>query len=281
MNGVAVSEQTYRATSRVFEYEPLAPVTVKGKAEPLALWQAEAARARFGTDISDRFRTPFVGRELEKPLLIGIFERATQQRSVQLVTVVGEPGVGKTRLIAELIDYTDAKPGLFRWRQGRCLPYGEGIAFWALGEILKAEAGILESDSAEVAATKLDRRGVTRTSPSDDGCSKRLGPLVGVEAASAAERQELFTAWRRFLECLAAAHETVFVFEDLHWADEALLDFLEHLVEWSEGVPLLVLCTARPELYERVRAGERAFATRRRSTCRRSRIRRRPSSSPI
>jgi class 3 adenylate cyclase/tetratricopeptide (TPR) repeat protein len=250
VNGVAVGEQTYNATSRVFAFEPLAPVSVKGKAEPVPLWQAKAARARFGTDISDRFRTPFVGRELEKPLLIGIFERATQQRSVQLVTVVGEPGVGKTRLIAELSDYTDAKPGLFRWRQGRCLPYGEGIAFWALGEIVKAEAGILESDSAEVAAAKLDSA-VSPEEPERRWLLERLAPLVGVEAATAAERQELFTAWRRFLESLAAGNETVLVFDDLHWADEALLDFLEHLVEWSQGVPLLVLCAARPELYER------------------------------
>src|SRR6266542_784395 len=250
VNGVAVSEQTYRATSRVFEYEPLAPVSAKGKAEPLPLWRAKAARSRFGSDISDRFTTPFVGRELEKPLLIGTFERAAQQRSVQLVTVVGEPGVGKTRLIAELASYTDAKPGITRWRQGRCLPYGEGITFWALGEIVKAEAGILESDSAEIAAAKLETA-VSPEEPERQWLLQRLAPLVGVEAASPAERQELFTAWRRFFEGLAAGRPSVLVFEDLHWADEALLDFLEHLAEWSQGVPLLVLCAARPELYER------------------------------
>jgi class 3 adenylate cyclase len=250
VNAVAVGEQTYRATSRVFEYEPLAPVSVKGKAEPLALWTAKAARSRFGSDVSDRFKTPFVGRELEKPLLIGTFERATQQRSVQLVTLVGEPGVGKTRLVAELGDYVDAKPGITRWRQGRCLPYGEGITFWALGEIVKAEAGILESDSAEVAAVKLEAA-VSPDEPERQWLLQRLAPLVGVEAASPAERQELFTAWRRFFEGLGAARPTVLVFDDLHWADEALLDFLEHLAEWSQGVPLLVLCAARPELYER------------------------------
>jgi class 3 adenylate cyclase/tetratricopeptide (TPR) repeat protein len=250
VDGVAVSEQTHRATSRLFDYEPLVPVTVKGKAEPLPLWRAKAARSRFGSDIGDRFRTPFVGRELERPLLIGIFERAAQQRSVQLVTIVGEPGVGKTRLTAELSEYVDAKPGLTRWRQGRCLPYGEGITFWALGEILKAEAGILESDSAELAAAKLERA-VAPEETERRWLLERLAPLVGIEAASPAERQELFTAWRRFLEGLAAAGATVLVFEDLHWADEALLGFLEHLVEWSQGVPLLVLCAARPELYER------------------------------
>ena len=250
MGGVAVGEQTYRATERVFEYEPLEPVSVKGKAEPLALWRARAARARFGTDITRRYTTPLVGRELEKPLLIGTFERAAQQRSVQLVTIVGEPGVGKSRLVAELFAYLGTKPELTRWRQGRCLPYGEGITFWALGEIVKAEAGILESDSAEVAAAKLDAA-VSPEEPERQWLLQRLAPLVGVEAASPAERQELFTAWRRYLEGLAAARPTVLVFEDLHWADEALLAFLEHLAEWAEGVPLLLLCTARPELYER------------------------------
>ena len=250
VGGVAVGEQTHRATERVFEYEPLEPASVKGKAEPLALWRPKAARARFGTDIIRRYTTPLVGRELERPLLIGTFERAAQQRSVQLVTIVGEPGVGKSRLVAELFAYLGTKPELTRWRQGRCLPYGEGISFWALGEIVKAEAGILESDSAQVAAGKLDTA-VSPEEPERQWLLQRLSPLIGVEAAPPAERQELFTAWRRYLEGLAAARQTVLVFEDLHWADEALLAFLEHLAEWSEGVPLLLLCTARPELYER------------------------------
>jgi class 3 adenylate cyclase/tetratricopeptide (TPR) repeat protein len=250
VNGVAVSEQTYRATSGVFEYERMPPVEVKGKAEPLPLWRAKAARARYGSDFKRQFKTPFVGRELEKPLLIATFERAAQQRSVQLVTIVGEPGVGKSRLIAELFAYIHAKPEIIRWRQGRSLPYGEGITFWALGEVVKAEAGILESDSAPVAAQKLEAT-LAPEEPEREWLVQRLAPLVGLEAASPAERQELFAAWRRFLEGLAAARPSVLVFEDLHWADEALLGFLEHLVEWSSDVPLLVLCAARPELYER------------------------------
>ncbi len=249
VNGVAVGEQTYRTTSHIFEYEPLEPVSVKGKAESLALWRANAVRIRFGADFHEH-ATPFVGRELEKPLLIGIFERALQRRMVQLVTIVGEPGVGKSRMVAELFAYMDAKPEIIRWRQGRCLPYGEGITFWALGEIVKREAAILESDSAEVAVAKLDAA-LSPDEPERRWLIQRLAPLVGIEAAAPAERQESFTAWRRYLEGLAAARETVIVFEDLHWADEALLAFLEHLAEWSEDVPLLIICTARPELYER------------------------------
>jgi class 3 adenylate cyclase/tetratricopeptide (TPR) repeat protein len=250
VNAVAVSEQTYQATSRVFDYVPLDAVSVKGKAESLVLWRPKAARARFGSDITRQFKTPLVGRELEKPLLIGIFERTAQQRSVQLVTIVGEPGVGKTRLIGELLGHIEVTPGIIRWRQGRCLPYGEGITFWALGEIVKAEAGILESDSSETAAAKLDAA-IPPEEPDRQWLARRLAPLVGAESAPPAERQELFTAWRRFLEGLAAFRTTVLVVEDLHWADEALLAFLEYLAEWSEGVPLLIVCAARPELYER------------------------------
>jgi class 3 adenylate cyclase/tetratricopeptide (TPR) repeat protein len=250
VNTVTVSDQTYRATKRVFDYEPLPSATVKGKSEPLSLWHAKAARARYGSDIRREFGTPFVGRELEKPFLIATFERAAQQRLVQLLTIVGEPGVGKTRLIAELFSYIHAKPGLIRWKQGRCLPYGEGITFWALGEIVKAEAGILESDSPQAALEKL-KESIPEVAGDPHWLLQRLAPLVGAESGAPAEREELFTAWRRFLEGLSTRHATVLVFEDLHWADDALLAFLEYLSEWSRDVPLLILCAARPELYER------------------------------
>jgi class 3 adenylate cyclase/tetratricopeptide (TPR) repeat protein len=248
VNAVAVSEQTYRATERIFDYEPLEPVTVKGKSDPLAIYRPLAARARFGSDITRTHSTPLVGRELEKPLLIGTFERAAQQQSCQLVTVVGEPGVGKSRLCMELFAYVEERPDLVTWRQGRCLPYGEGIAFWALGEIVKAECGILESDSPEEARAKLERA-VPEDAQDRAWLLARLSPLVGA-GGEAASQEESFTAWRRFLEGLAGSGPCVLVFEDLHWADPALLAFLEHLADWAEGVPLLVLCSARPELYE-------------------------------
>ena len=248
VDGIACSAQTYRQTERVFEYEELEPVQVKGKAEPLALFRPLRARARFGADVIRTHATPLVGRELEKPLLIGTFERSAQQRSCQLVTIVGEPGVGKSRLCSELFAYLEDRPGLVRWRQGRCLPYGEGIAFWALGEIVKAECAILDSDTPEQAAAKLEQA-LPADEPDRPWLLARLLPLVGA-GGEPASQEESFTAWRRFLESLAEWRETVLVFEDLHWADPALLTFLEHLAEWAEGVPLLVLCTARPELYE-------------------------------
>ena len=248
VNGIAVSEQTYNATERVFDYEPLEAVQVKGKSEPLALWQPLQARARLGADVIRTHTTPLVGRELEKSMLIGTYDRCAQQRACQMVTIVGEPGVGKSRLSAELLQHIDDGNELVRWRQGRCLPYGEGIAFWALGEIVKAECGVLESDSPVEAEAKLDRA-LPEDDPDRAWLKARLAPLLGVSAEPASQ-EESFTAWRRFLESLAAERPTVLVFEDLHWADDAMLSFLEHLADWSQGVPLFLLSTTRPELYE-------------------------------
>ncbi len=250
VNAVAVSEQTYRATERVFDWERLEPVTVKGKAEPLAIWRPLRALARLGSDVTRTITTPLVGRELERSLLVGTFDRAAQQTLLS----AGHGGraspawarAGSARSCSRT---STVEPGLTRWRQGRCLPYGDGISFWALGEIVKSECGILESDTPAQAAAKLEQ-----TIPEDDPerawLLARLAPLVGAPAEPSSQ-EESFAAWRRFCESLAAERTTVLVFEDLHWADPALLAFLEHLADWAEGVPLLLLCTARPELYER------------------------------
>jgi class 3 adenylate cyclase/tetratricopeptide (TPR) repeat protein len=247
--GVAVGVSTYEATAAVFDYEELPPATLKGKSEPVRIFHAKAPRARVGTDITRTHDTPFIGREIDLALLKGIFDKTVAAEAVQLVTVVGEPGLGKSRIVAELGGYVDARPELITWRQGRCLPYGEGITFWALGEIVKAHAGILESDPSDVASGKLDA--LLLEGPEREWFRQRLLPLLGIEATSSAEREELFTAWRRFLEQIAEGSPTVLVFEDLHWADEAMLGFLEYLADRAEGVPLLVIGTARPELYER------------------------------
>ena len=246
--GVAVGLGTYEATSIVFDYVELEPATLKGKSEPVRVFHVKSPLARFGTDLTRTHDTPFIGREIDLALLKGIFDKTVAANSVQLVTVVGEPGLGKSRIVAELFAYIDTKPELITWRQGRCLPYGEGITFWAMREILKAHAGILESDTSAVARAKLEA--VLPEGDERPWFRQRLLPLLGIEATSTAEREELFTAWRRFLEHIAEQDPTVLVFEDLHWADEAMLAFLEHLADRAEGVPLLVVGTARPELFE-------------------------------
>ncbi len=173
------------------------------------------------------------------------------------MTLVGVPGIGKSRLLFELSRLVEAEPELISWRQGRSLPYGQGVSFWALAEVVKAQAGILESDSSEAAGRKLDDMvAALGTSEADRGWLRRhLGSLVGLggdEASSGADRRtEAFAAWRRFFEALAEQRLLVLVLEDLHWADEALLDFVDHLVDWASGVPLLLVATARPELLER------------------------------
>src|SRR3954469_4284531 len=254
INGVAVGESTYRATRDLFDYAELPSVSVKGKSAPVALWHARAARRRFGVDVEPAARTPFIGRDDDLALLQSTYARTLRESSTQLVTITGEPGVGKTRLTSEFRDWVDDQPELVFWRQGRSLPYGEGITYWALGEMLKAQAGILESDPPEEALDKLAVavREVAGDASEQEWLISSLAPLVGAADGSATSTPETaFSAWRRFLEGIAAQRPLIAVFEDLHWADERLLAFVEHLVDWSSGVPLLVLCTARPELYER------------------------------
>jgi class 3 adenylate cyclase/tetratricopeptide (TPR) repeat protein len=252
--GVVVGELTHRATRTAIEYEELEPVSVRGKDGNIPIWCAVAARSRFGVDVDQGTRTPLIGREHELSLLMDLYRRAVGEQSLQLVTLSGEPGVGKTRLTWEFQRFVDDQPDLVYWRQGRCLPYGEGITFWALAEIVKSHAGIVENDGPDQATDKLAKavETVVEQEGERDWIRARLAPLVGLGTeAPSAEREESFAAWRAFLEAIAASRPFVVVIEDLHWADPAMLAFVEHLAEWASGVPLLVLCTARPELYDR------------------------------
>jgi len=255
VGGVVVGEITYRSTKDIFEYQDLEPVTVKGKPDPVSIWRPIAARGRFGVDVEQPRRTPFVGREFDLGALRHAYGRTLKERSLQLVTISGEPGVGKSRLVSEFFSFIDDQDELVYWAQGRCLPYGEGITFWALGEVVKAQAGLLESDTRQQALQKLHAavRVFVKHETEHEWFVARLAPLVGaqLQEGGTAERNEAFTAWRRFLEAVASRNPFVVVIEDLHWADSALLDFIDDLVEWSTGVPILVVCTARPELYER------------------------------
>jgi class 3 adenylate cyclase/tetratricopeptide (TPR) repeat protein len=256
VNGILVGETTYNATSRVIEYREAPAVEAKGKSQPVPVWEVLEARSRYGADVTRRSTTPLVGRKRELGLLTSTLGRVEHERSPQLITLVGVPGIGKSRLVQELFEQIDTRPELIYWRQGRCLPYGDGVAFWALGEILKAHAGILDGESDERAAERL-RAVVDEAVPEGKEAAwvaRELQPLVGVtdgEEAGEDRRTESFAAWRRFFEGLAELDPVVLVFEDLHWADDGLLDFIDHLVDWAAGVPILVVCTARPELLSR------------------------------
>jgi len=254
---ILVDTATYRGTSHAVRYERAEPVVAKGKPEAIPVWLAVELGASAGD--AEEAIVPLVGRVYEFGTLVNAFARMRDDDSAQLVSLVGVPGIGKTRLVAELRQYVDADPAETTWRQGRSLAYGEGVAFWALGEVVKAHAGIHETDSGTAAETKL-RACVTQIvgdADEIDWITAHLASLVGVESANGdgrSDRAEAFSAWRRFVEAMADERPTVLVFEDLHWADEGLLDFIDLLADRVTTVPLLIVCTARPEFLQR-RAG--------------------------
>jgi class 3 adenylate cyclase/tetratricopeptide (TPR) repeat protein len=251
---VVVAERTRGLTGLRVVYTPLHPAVVKGKAVPVERWRATGASALLASEAGVRPATRFVGREDEQAALQAAYERAVSGRAVELVVVSGEPGVGKSRLVAEFFAWTDERPELVRWRQGRCMPYGDQVSCYALAQIVKAEAGILDSDDEQTAHHKLARTVAALSGLADadrNWMTTQLAPLAGVAGGAGAGQPERFTAWRQFLVALAAEAPLVLVIEDLHWADAELLAFLGHLVEWAEDVPAVLLVTARPELAAR------------------------------
>ena len=250
VNGVLVGESTYRATRGRIDYTEAEPVNAKGKAEPIPVWEAVAARSR--STIETVSGAPLMGRRDELDLLVGALQRIRRERQPQLVTVAGVPGIGKSRLVAELFSVAEADADFITWRRGRSLSYGDNVSLWALGEIVKAELGVLESDSrAETAAKLTASLGELLDDPEEAAWIERhLAPLVGLPGDNV-DRSQSAPARRRWIEALADRYPLVLVFEDLQWADDELLDFVDQLVEWLADVPLLVLCTTRPELFER------------------------------
>jgi DNA-binding SARP family transcriptional activator/class 3 adenylate cyclase len=258
---VLVSEATGRTTERSISYGPPSLLSLAGRAKPMAVWSALEPRNRTGLDALAAGPVPLVGRDAELGLLLESSRRTRAERRPRLVTVLGPPGIGKTRLAAELGRALDADSDLVTWRQGRSPPYGEGITYWALAEIVKAEAGILENDTADRVERRLTRM-VEHALADEPAAAKRIAGHLrwlvgdgGDAPVQVGRREEAFAAWRRFLHGLAARRPLVLVLEDLHWADDALLDFLEELLEPAGGraepVQLLVVVTARPELLDR------------------------------
>jgi class 3 adenylate cyclase len=257
VDGILVDEATRRASEHLVEYREADAVLAKGKSAPLAAWEAVARIARLGVDIAFRGGAALVGRDAELGTLRDALARAERSRAPQLVTLVGLPGIGKSRLVWELYEALQTDPNvLVRWRQGRSLPYGEGVAFWALGELTKSHAGVLESDDALAAEAKL-RTAVETVIPDEaqarwvEGHLRPLAGLTGVSEPGAEGRDEAFAAWRRFFEAIAEQHPLVLVFEDIHWADDDLLDFVDYLADSTSEAPFVLVCTARPELLDR------------------------------
>ena len=248
---VAVGEATHAATEKAFAFDACHPVAVKGKREPLRAWIATAPLARTGAELRS-FGSAFVGREDELAELEALLDETAAAGRLRCALLVGEPGIGKSRLLAEFARRLSDRPRLVVWRQGRCLPFGAGVTFWALSGIVRDSAGILESDGVARAEARLET--VLPEGPDRDRLRSRLRPLVGLEAEEAS-REENFAAWRAFLEGLAASDPTVLVVEDLHWADDAMLAFMDFLAQSEARVPLLVLSSARPEVTGRTGPG--------------------------
>jgi DNA-binding SARP family transcriptional activator/class 3 adenylate cyclase/tetratricopeptide (TPR) repeat protein len=251
---VVVDEATARATRDAIEYQESEPVLLDGEPNPSLVWTARRVRDRPGTEPGS---TPFVGRDHELALLETLQRTVLEEERPRLVAIVGEPGVGKTRLTDELIRRMEGSATVYR---GRCLPYGEGITYWALREILWTAGGILLDDPGERASAKLARLVERLIDQAEDaerttaalartaGMALVDSPLEGMTPESVAE--EVGLAWPRFLGALARERSTIIVVEDLHWAEAPLLDMLERLVSRSAG-SLLIVATARPEFGER------------------------------
>ena len=245
---IVVGEETYRATRSAIEYEPLEAVSAKGKSEPIAVWRAVAPASAAG--VRDLSSTPFVGRHREVGVLDSTWERVELERRPHLVTVLGPPGVGKSRLAAEFTERISSRGG--RVVRGRCLPYRERSAYSAFAMQLKELADIYDSDDVDVATGKL-RVLVERLVGKDEAAvvAGHLAILLGFETeATAPDRDSLFQSVRVFIEAGSRDEATAFVFEDIHWADPALLDLIELLATRLQDLPVLLLTLARPELLD-------------------------------
>ena len=264
--GVTVGERTFRATSHAVDYTRLEPLDLKGKAEPVEAWEAVGLVADQPAVRPRQAEAELVGRVEELRMLAELQRRTVREGRAHLLTVVGEAGVGKSRLLREAalrLTSGDQAPVL---RQGRCLPYGAGVVYWALGEVVRDECGIADGDPVDVAWGKLLVRleeiaglGGRDHEPAYLRNAALIGRLLGIETPESASlpeedpqkmREAFFSAVRAVVEGMAAQRPLVLAFEDIHWADDGMLDLIEHLAR-SVRAPVLVVCLTRDELLER------------------------------
>ncbi len=252
--GVLVDEATARATDVAVAFEAVGAIELKGKSEPLAAWRAMRVIAgRGGARRSSRLEAPFVGRDDEMRLLKDLYHATARDRRSRLVSVTGVGGIGKSRLAWELEKYSDGLAETIYWHSGRSPAYGDGLAFWALAEMIRSRAGIVDGDDPATTSRKLEAT-LQRWIPDLEErawVEPRLAALLGSGEMPEGGTEELFAAWRTIFERIADQAPTILVFEDLHWADDGLLDFIERLVGANRARPLFVVTLARPELLER------------------------------
>ena len=253
-NTVLVGEATMQAASSAVAFEEAGEQLLKGKAAPVPAWRAmRIIGDRGGRSRGEGLEPPFVGREVELRLLKDLLHAIGDEQRPRLVSITGPAGIGKSRLAWEFEKYLDGLVEDVYWHRGRAPSYGEGVTFWALGEMVRKRAELLESDDEETTRRRIHET-VLEFIP-DAGDREWVEPalltLLGLEPAPAGGRDVLFAAWRTFFERIATKGTTVMLFEDLQWADGGQLDFIDHVMEWAKGVPLLVVSLARPDLLER------------------------------
>jgi class 3 adenylate cyclase len=262
---VLVGEATQRAAAGAIAFETAGEHVLKGKVSPVPAWRAVRVVAqRRGVGRADALEAPFVGRDEELRQLKDLFHATTREGRPRLVSVMGPGGIGKSRVAWEFLKYVDGLVEPVWWHEGRSPAYGEGISFWALGEMVRGRAGLQEADDEPTTRARV--AAMLAQHVPDESERAWIEPavlsLLGVESGMGS--QQLFGAWRTFFERLATSAPVVMVFEDLHHADTGLLDYIDHLLEWSRTVPILIVTLARPELVERRPdwgAGKRSFTS--------------------
>jgi hypothetical protein len=267
---VLVDEGTWRLARGAIEFLPPQAHALKGKANPVRLWQAQRVVSGVGgSQRVDGLEAPLVGRDTDLRLIKEMFHACVDRNAPRLVSVTGPAGVGKSRLGWEFEKYADGLVTSVWWHRGRCLSYGDGVAFWALAEMVRQRFGIAEDDPTAIAAEKLSVQ--LPAFVSDPGereyVAPRLASLLGIETAagSALPRDELFAGWRLFFERLATTGPVAMLVEDLHYADAGLLDFLDHLLDWARDVPIFIRLSPGRRSRTGAPGGERVAATPRRS----------------
>jgi class 3 adenylate cyclase len=261
---VFVGEATFRAASGAIAFEQVGDLALKGKDEPVRAWRALRVVAERQGQNRMAIEPPFVGRTEELRLLKDLLHTTGREGKSHVVSVIGIGGIGKSRLAWELLKYVDGLAETVWWHHGRCPSYGDGVTFWALGEMVKMRAGIAETDPPGVSRSKL-AASIAQHVPEEDErhwLEPRLAFLLGLDERPAGGREELFAAWRTFFERISDQGTVAMVFEDLQWADAGLLDFIESLLEWSRTKPIYIVTLARPELTDRRPtwgAGQRTF----------------------
>ncbi len=251
---VLVGEATRRATDASVRYEPAGSHQLKGKAEPMALFRAlQVVAGRSGLMRVEGLEAPFVGRDRELRMLKDLFHSTVDHQTPQLVTVSGVAGVGKSRLSWEFEKYVDGLAEGVWWHRGRCLSYGDGVTYWALADMIRMRVGSVEGEASDAVAAKLAATVAEFVLDADERrwIEPRLGQLLGLDDRPTTGQDDQFAAWRLFVERMSDSGPVVLVFEDLQWADTSLLDFVDHLLEWSRNHPIFVLALTRPELADR------------------------------